>query len=53
MRKALIISLLLFVAIILWIANVMNAEEINRHNWKSVEDMEAEMAKHRGRRHKG
>lgn len=50
--KSVVVCLLIFLAVILWLMNVMTSDEINSHNWKSLEEMEADLSRHKNKHRK-
>ena len=47
MTLTIAICCLIILGIILWLMDAMASEEINSHNWKSLEEMEAYRARRR------
>ena len=52
MVKTIAVCFLVIVGIILWLINAMTSDEINGHNWKSLEEMEADLARHKNKHRK-
>ena len=50
--KSVVVCLLIFLAVILWLVNAMTSDEINSHNWKSLEEMEADLSRHKNKHRK-
>lgn len=52
MVKTIAICFLIIIGIMIWLMNVMTSDEINSHNWKSLEEMEADLSRHKNKHRK-